>query len=582
MSSRVRSLSLVLVLSFLASIFTLNPSHAAGLSVSFPSTTHGFFKDVWSSVASTTGTTPEISGDATGAAIRVTVTSSDASDRLRLAVVTGISAARGFTLSDFNTAGDGLAEIAFEGSRADASSALGSLELKVGSDVTSTISVSILDGVGTVFGGHYYEAVASGTVWKDGSGWTISNPRTAAVALTNGTCNGYLVNITSAEENAVAQELVPDGAYAAWIGATDRGNTTNEWEWLDGPEAGVIFYKKSDSTYNLDYYNNWGGVEPNNYATGDGTRDDYAYILQNGTWADTTYASASSIVEYGDSGCTPNLSAASASFSAVTVVVAGLPTSLGISFPTADSATLSFAAPTNNGGGDITSYLIDYETGSGWISVSPSLLTGTISGVTRKSSFTFRVAAVNAAGTGPYSTLSYSPPKPFAGPIASGLARKVLAEDESTTIIFTGIRLDLVTKITVEGVEIEILEQNQTSISCLIPALSSGTKDILLYSPLGNVTHQDVLLVIATPEVASSTSKVNAGSFKGFVAVYAKGHEGSRLSAKVGNDWIIVPSIPAATNDLYRLVDFTGAGVDVAVRIYIDRVLVDTINLTTR
>ena len=54
------------------------------------------------------------------------------------------------------------------------------------------------------------------------------------------------------------------------------------------------------------------------------------------------------------------------------------------------------------------------------------------------------------------------------------------------------------------------------------------------------------------------------------------------ISARVGNDWIIVLSIPAATNDRYRHVEFTGAGVDVAVRIYIDRVLVDTINLTTK
>ena len=81
---------------------------------------------------------------------------------------------------------------------------------------------------------------------------------------------------------------------------------------------------------------------------------------------------------------------------------------------------------------------------------------------------------------------------------------------------------------------------------------------------------------------AATTQKVNAGSFKGYVAVYAKGYEGHRLSAKVGKDWVIVPSIPAAANDLYRYVEFTGAGVDVAVRIYIDRVLVDTINLTTK
>ena len=76
--------------------------------------------------------------------------------------------------------------------------------------------------------------------------------------------------------------------------------------------------------------------------------------------------------------------------------------------------------------------------------------------------------------------------------------------------------------------------------------------------------------------------KVNAGSFKGYVAIYAKGYEGQRLSAKVGKDWVVVPSIPRAKNNLYRYVEYVGAGVDCAVRIYVDRVLIDTINLTTR
>ena len=78
---------------------------------------------------------------------------------------------------------------------------------------------------------------------------------------------------------------------------------------------------------------------------------------------------------------------------------------------------------------------------------------------------------------------------------------------------------------------------------------------------------------------AAADAKVNAGSFKGYVAVYAKGYEGSRLSAKIGNDWVIVPSL---ASNFERVVDFTGAGVDIAVRIYIDRVLIDTINLTTK
>jgi protocatechuate 3,4-dioxygenase beta subunit len=79
-----------------------------------------------------------------------------------------------------------------------------------------------------------------------------------------------------------------------------------------------------------------------------------------------------------------------------------------------------------------------------------------------------------------------------------------------------------------------------------------------------------------------TAQKVNAGSFKGYVALYALGYEGQRMSAKVGNDWVIVPAIPARTNDLFRAVEFVGAGVDISVRIYIDRVLVATIPLLTK
>ena len=80
-------------------------------------------------------------------------------------------------------------------------------------------------------------------------------------------------------------------------------------------------------------------------------------------------------------------------------------------------------------------------------------------------------------------------------------------------------------------------------------------------------------------DAVSSDQKVNAGSFKGYVALYAKGYAGQRMSAKVGKDWVVVPAL---ASNFVRVVEFTGAGVDVAVRIYIDRVLVDTINLTTK
>jgi hypothetical protein len=84
---------------------------------------------------------------------------------------------------------------------------------------------------------------------------------------------------------------------------------------------------------------------------------------------------------------------------------------------------------------------------------------------------------------------------------------------------------------------------------------------------------------IAAAPVVEDDTKVNAGSFKGYVAVYAKGYAGQRLSAKVGNDWVVVESL---ASDFERVVEFTGAGYTIAVRIYIDRVLVDTITVTTK
>ena len=580
MTLRTKSSSALSVVVLLAALFTASPSYAAALAVTFPSSSHGFIEGGWSSVATVTGTTPAVTGDATGASITVTVTASNSADRLRLADVTSISAANGLTLTDFDTTGVGLAEIALGGTVADVSAALATLEYKPGTGGSSSIAVSVLDGAGSVFGGHYYEAVASGTVWKDAGGYTASNPQTAAALLTNGTCTGYLATITSAEENAVAQALVPAGDYASWIGATDRGNATNEWEWLDGPEAGTIFFKSSDPTFNLSYYNNWGGVEPNNYAVGDGTRDDYVYILQDGTWADATYGSATSIVEYGDAGCTPNLSAASASFTSVSLNAPGTPQNLSITFPTYQTVKLAWEAPASNGGTAITSYVVDYETGGSWISLTPSGLTATISGIGVDNAFSFRVAAVNSVGTGSYSTLQHTPPVPYSGPIAQSLSREPLVAGSTKTITFTGIRLNLVSSMSVDGLDVQILSQSPTSITCVVPALTAGEKDLLMLSSAGNVTHQTAFEVMA--ESISNTSKVNAGSFKGYVALYALGYEGQRLSAKVGNDWVIVPEIPAAMNNLFRFVEFTGAGYEIRVRIYINRELLRTVDLTTR
>ena len=98
-----------------------------------------------------------------------------------------------------------------------------------------------------------------------------------------------------------------------------------------------------------------------------------------------------------------------------------------------------------------------------------------------------------------------------------------------------------------------------------------------LYTSTGDLVVTKTVTIGAAP--VADTTKVNAGSFKGFVAVYAKGHLGKRLSAKVGKDWVVVAALDS---NFVRVVEYTGAGYTIAVRIYIDRVLVNTITVTTK
>jgi hypothetical protein len=74
---------------------------------------------------------------------------------------------------------------------------------------------------------------------------------------------------------------------------------------------------------------------------------------------------------------------------------------------------------------------------------------------------------------------------------------------------------------------------------------------------------------ITATGVAASETKVNVGSFKGYVALYAKGYAGQKMSAIVAGKWIVVESL---ASDFERVVRFTGAGYSITTKIYIDGV----------
>jgi hypothetical protein len=91
---------------------------------------------------------------------------------------------------------------------------------------------------------------------------------------------------------------------------------------------------------------------------------------------------------------------------------------------------------------------------------------------------------------------------------------------------------------------------------------ANGDED---YTDVGDLTVVKTLTIGSAPVVADT--KVNVGTFKGYVALYAKGYEGQKMSAIVAGKWIVVESL---ASDFERVVRFTGAGYTITTKIYID------------
>lgn len=149
--------------------------------------------------------------------------------------------------------------------------------------------------------GHFYRYFPSA-----GIDWADAN--TAANASTYFGLQGYLVTITSAEENAFAFGKIQN---QGWIGSSDD-TTEGVWQWVTGPEAGTTFCIDSGAADpnptpspncvpQSGAYVNWGTGEPNNSASG-GDGEDHGHFLGTGKWNDYRYDNntiVGYVVEYG-------------------------------------------------------------------------------------------------------------------------------------------------------------------------------------------------------------------------------------------------------------------------------------------
>jgi hypothetical protein len=202
----------------------------------------------------------------------------------------GLVAASGFTLSGNKT------RLVVTGTMASINTALSSLKVNTGS-VRGNVLLSVAATVNPV--GYYYNGVNGHFYRPISTTATYTGARSAALTTTFKGQQGYLVTITSADEDAFIFNNVPQGNI--WFALTDEASEAR-WTIDAGPEAGTLI-KINNGQLNGNIpgqYNNWAPGEPNNSGN-----EDYAvtkwsggsqwndlpnnffnpYVIEYGTWS---------------------------------------------------------------------------------------------------------------------------------------------------------------------------------------------------------------------------------------------------------------------------------------------------------
>jgi hypothetical protein len=204
-----------------------------------------------------------------------------------LTTTTGLTAASGFTLAGNKT------RLVVTGTMANINTALASLKVNTGS-VRGNVLLSVAATVNPV--GYYYNGVNGHFYRPITTGATYTNARAASLLTTFKGQTGYLVTITSADEDAFIFNNVPQGNI--WFALTDEASEAR-WTIDAGPEKGTLI-KINNGQLNGNIpgqYNNWASGEPN-----DSGNEDYAVTKWGGgsQWNDLpNHFNNPYVIEYG-------------------------------------------------------------------------------------------------------------------------------------------------------------------------------------------------------------------------------------------------------------------------------------------
>ena len=203
-----------------------------------------------------------------------------------ITTTTGLSFATGYN------SWSNQSRIAFTGTVTNINNALASLKINTGSNV-GNVQISVSTTVNPV--GYYYNPINGHFYRPISTGNTYTGARAAALSTTFKGQTGYLVTITSADEDAFIYNNVPQSQI--WFALTDE-LSEGQWRIDAGPENGTLIKTSNGQTTGniVGQYNNWAGGEPNNAGN-----EDYAVTKWNGTqWNDLPNSfSCPYVIEYG-------------------------------------------------------------------------------------------------------------------------------------------------------------------------------------------------------------------------------------------------------------------------------------------
>lgn len=176
----------------------------------------------------------------------------------------------------------------FSGTAEDINAALATLTYESAQAGEFDLEISLIGSGGVYFeetGSVYrFVEVPGGITWDD----ALVAAAQQTFDTGDGEIGGYLVIITSAEENNFVSERLENAA--GWMGANDKA-VEGEWRWIDTPESihdpgsGLQFWSGAGNGSPVNgMYSNWNQGEPNNF----GNNEDCGQFLAGGTgqWND--------------------------------------------------------------------------------------------------------------------------------------------------------------------------------------------------------------------------------------------------------------------------------------------------------